>query len=226
MAMSIDNNASEAMSRRDELEAMLPFYLNGTLDGADLAAVEEWLAADPSALAALEEAEAEFSATAASNEAIRPPADALSRFSRTLDAEAGSARAATGSSSLARLWDRFMAVPSGVAWATAAVAVALVLVQALVEPGGRGGPVEIAGTEQGDLPFALVVFKPQATLADVSTFLADQGATIVSGPAPGGIFKIGVPAKTDADYDRIVGLIAAQPFADTVTIGRRPENGG
>jgi hypothetical protein len=119
-----------------------------------------------------------------------------------------------------------MAVPSGVAWATAAVAVALVLVQALVEPGGRGDPVEIAGTEQGELPFALVVFRPQATLAEVSTFLADQGATIVSGPAPGGIFKIGIPAATNADYDRIVGLIAAQPFADTVTIGRRPENGG
>jgi len=224
--MSTDNNASEAMSRRDELEAMLPFYLNGTLVGADLAAVEEWLGADPQALAALEEAEAEFSATAASNEAIRPPADALSRFSRTLEAEAGPARAASGSSSLARLWDRFMAVPSGVAWATAAVAVALVLVQALVEPGGRGGPVEIAGTEQGDLPFVLVTFKPQATLADVSAFLDDQGATIVSGPAPGGIFKIAIVATTGAEYDRIVGLIAAQPFADTVTKGRRPENGG
>jgi len=226
MAMSTENKADETMSRRDELEAMLPFYLNGTLDGADLASVEAWLASDPRAIAALEEAEAEFSATAASNEAIRPPVDALSRFSRALDAEAGPARAASGSSSLARLWDRFMALPAGVAWAAAAVAVALVLVQALVEPGGRGGPVEIAGTEQGDLPFALVVFKPQATLADVSAFLADQGATVVSGPAPGGIFKIAIPATTGEDYDRIVGLIAAQPFADTVTPGRRPENGG
>jgi len=224
--MSADNNADQAMSRRDELEAMLPFYLNGTLDGADLAAVEEWLATDPQAIVALEEADAEFSATSASNEAIRPPLDALGRFSGALDAEAGPARTVSGPSSLARLWDRFMAIPAGVAWATAAVAMALVLVQALVEPGGRGGPVEIAGTEQGDLPFALVVFKPQATLADVSTFLSDQGATIVSGPAPGGIFKIGIPAKTDADYDRIVGLIAAQPFADSVTTGRRPENGG
>ena len=43
MAMS----EPEYMSRRDELETLLPFYLNGTLDGADLAAVEEWLASDP-----------------------------------------------------------------------------------------------------------------------------------------------------------------------------------
>ena len=70
------DNAPENMSRRDELEALLPFYLTGTLEGADLMAVEEWLATDPAAVAALEEAEAEFSGTFAANEAVRPPADA------------------------------------------------------------------------------------------------------------------------------------------------------
>ena len=119
-----------------------------------------------------------------------------------------------------------MAIPAGVAWAAAAAAVALVLVQAVTEPGGRGGPVEIAGTEQADMPFALVTFKPDARIADVSAFLSDQGATIVSGPAAGGVFKVGIPAETTADYDRIVGLIAAQPFADTVLAGRKPDNGG
>jgi anti-sigma-K factor RskA len=223
MAMTPENNTPE--TRRDELEALLPFYLNGTLDGADLAAVEEWLATDPSAMAALEEAEAEFSGTAAANDAIRPPADALSRFSKALDAEAGPARAAAPSA-LSRLWGQFMAIPAGVAWVAAAAAVALVLVQAVTEPGGRGGTVEIAGTEQANLPFALVTFKPDARIADVSAFLSGQGATIVSGPAAGRVFKIGIPAETTADYDRIVGLIAAQPFADTVLAGRKPGNGG
>ena len=37
------------MSRRDEIETLLPFYLNGTLSGDDLDAVEEWLATDPAA---------------------------------------------------------------------------------------------------------------------------------------------------------------------------------
>jgi hypothetical protein len=113
-----------------------------------------------------------------------------------------------------------------VAWAAAAVAVALVLVQAVTEPGGRGGTVEIAGTEQAKLPFALVTFKADAKLADVSAFLAEHGATIMSGPASGGVFRIGIPAGTVQDYDRIVGLIAAQPFADTVLAGRKPDNGG
>ena len=82
-------SAAEKMSRRDEMETLLPFYLNGSLEGSDLEAVEEWLATDPAAMAALGEAEAEFSGTAAANEAIRPPADALSRFAKALDAEAG-----------------------------------------------------------------------------------------------------------------------------------------
>ncbi|RWQ45076.1 MAG: anti-sigma factor, partial [Mesorhizobium sp.] len=104
-------SAAEKMSRRDEMETLLPFYLNGSLEGAELEAVEEWLATDPAALAALGEAEAEFSGTAASNEAIRPPAAALSRFARALDAEAGPARAPAASSRLAQAWGRFTAVP-------------------------------------------------------------------------------------------------------------------
>ncbi|RWG22717.1 MAG: anti-sigma factor, partial [Mesorhizobium sp.] len=40
-------SAAEKMSRRDEMETLLPFYLNGSLEGAELEAVEEWLASDP-----------------------------------------------------------------------------------------------------------------------------------------------------------------------------------
>lgn len=220
-------NEAGKMSSRDELEALLPFYLNGTLDEVDLAAVEEWLATDPEAVAALEAAELEFSGTTAANEAIRPPTDALARFNAALEAEAAPASVAAGAQSmLARLWAGFWAIPASVAWATAAAAIALVLVQTVLGPGGRPGPIEIAGTEQGDLSFALVTFKADARLADVSAFLAEQGASIVSGPAPGGIYRIGIPAQTAADYDRIVGLIAAQPFAETVLTGRKPANDG
>ena len=40
------------------------------------------------------------------------------------------------------------------------------------------------------------------------------------------VFKIGIGAKQAADYDRIVGLIAALPFAETVAPGRKPADGG
>lgn len=217
-------SAAEKMSRRDEIETLLPFYLNGTLEGADLATVEDWLASDPAAPAALEAAEAEFSGTMASNEAIRPPADALSRFSRLLDAEAGPVREPQAQSLLARAWQRFMGVPVGVAWAAAAALLAFIVVQGVVAPSGTGSDIQVAGTgeEQSKLPFALVTFKPDARMADIAALLGDNGAAIIDGPTASGVFRIAIPAETVADYDRIVGLIAAAPFADTVTAGRKP----
>jgi hypothetical protein len=221
-------SAAEKMSRRDEMETLLPFYLNGSLEGSDLEAVEEWLASDPAALAALGEAEAEFSGTTAANEAIRPPADALSRFAKALDAEAGPARKPAGSSWLAQAWGRFMAVPVGVAWAAAAVLLALVMVQSFVEPGGKGNDFEIAGAQDdlAKMPFALVKFKADARMSDISAFLGSNGLKIIGGPTADGVFRLGVPAANAADYTKQIGLIAAQPFTETVIEGRKPVDGG
>ena len=38
--------------------------------------------------------------------------------------------------------------------------------------------------------------------------------------------RVGLRAKTMADYDRLIGLIAAQPFAENVIPGRKPADGG
>ncbi|MFD2056082.1 anti-sigma factor [Mesorhizobium calcicola] len=221
-------SAAEKMSRRDEMETLLPFYLNGSLEGSDLEAVEEWLASDPAAMAALGEAEAEFSGTTAANEAIRPPADALSRFAKAFDAEAGPARAPASSSWLAQAWGRFMAVPVGVAWAAAAVLLALIVVQSLVQPGGKGKDFEIAAAEDdlAKMPFALVKFKPDARMSDISGFLGKNGLKIVGGPTADGVFRLGIPAANAADYTKQIGLIAAQPFTETVIEGRKPVDGG
>jgi hypothetical protein len=221
-------SAAEKMSRRDEMETLLPFYLNGSLEGSELEAIEEWLANDPAALAALGEAEAEFSSTAASNEAIRPPGDALGRFTRALDAEAGPVRAPAASSWLAQVWGRFMSVPAGVAWAAAAALLALVMVQSVVQPGGKGGDFEIAG-QQGDLakmPFALVKFKPDVKMSDIVAFLGEHQLKIAGGPTAEGVFRLGIPVTTAADYEKVLGLIAAQPFAEAVVEGRKPVDGG
>ncbi|TJV11758.1 MAG: anti-sigma factor [Mesorhizobium sp.] len=219
-------SAAEKMSRRDEMETLLPFYLNGSLEGAELEAVEEWLASDPAAMAALGEAEAEFSGTA--NEAIRPPADALSRFARALDAEAGPARTPPGQSWLAKVFGRVTAIPSGVAWAAAAALLALVVAQSFERPGGKGNDFEIAGAEDdlANLPFALVKFKPDARMSDIAAFLGQNGLKIAGGPTADDVFHVTIPASTAADYDKLVGLIAAQPFAEAVVQGRKPVDGG
>lgn len=221
-------SAAEKMSRRDEMETLLPFYLNGSLEGAELEAVEEWLASDPAAMAALGEAEAEFSGTAAANEAIRPPADALSRFARALDAEAGPVRPPAGQSWLASIFGRVTAMPAGVAWAAAAALLALVVVQSFEQPGGKGNDFEIASAEDdlAKLPFALVKFKADARMSDIAAFLGQNGLKIASGPTADGVFHLTIPASNAADYDKLVGLIAAQPFAEAVMQGRKPVDGG
>ncbi len=113
------------------------------------------------------------------------------------------------------------------AWAAAAAAVALLLVQAVVEPWDRGENFGIAGAgDPASLPFALVTFRPETTIGEISAFLGETGAVVIAGPAAGGVFKIGIPADSEAEYDRIVGLIAAQPFAETVLAGRKPDDGG
>ena len=217
--MSMD----ETMSPRDEMEALLPFYLNGTLTGDDLKRVEDWLASDPDAMAALGEAEDEFSGSLAANEAVRPPADALRRFNAMLDREAGPERASQSSPSLlASLWDRFMGLPKEIAWAAAAVAIAVLVVQAVVVATTEPGRYEVAGAESGDLPFILVTFTPDARIADVAAALDEAGASLAGGPLPGGMFRIAIPVETAADYDRIAAIIADAPFVATFTPGRRP----
>lgn len=221
-------NAAEKMSRRDELEALLPFYLNGTLEGPDLVAVEDWLATDPAAGVALAEAETELFGSSAANDAIRPPTDALARFTKALDAEAGPVRAPAAPSLLTRAWTAFMGVPIGVAWAAAAALLALIVVQAVTGPERQGGGIEIAGSEDDltKMPFALVKFKADARMADVTAFLSQNRLVVISGPNGDGVFRLGIPAETAADYDRLFGLIAAQPFAEAVLQGRKPANDG
>lgn len=49
---------------------------------------------------------------------------------------------------------------------------------------------------------------------------------ILDGPTADGVFRLGIPATTAADYEKALGLIAAQPFAEAVTEGRKPASGG
>jgi len=221
-------SSGEEMSRRDELEALLPFYLNGTLSGDELAAVEKWLASDPGALEALGAAEAEHSAAVAANETIRPPAGALTRFSRALDREAGPAREKTGGASwLSQLWQRIAGLPAGLAWGAAAAALAVLILQAATGVGVRNPGYEIAGAE-AELhagPFALVSFKADAGVGQIAAFLSENGAVVIGGPSAGGVFRIAIPVKTVAEYDRVFGLIAAQPFVEKATAGRKPKDG-
>ena len=210
------------MTPRDEIETLLPFYLNGTLSGADLAMVEDWLANDPNADAALAEAEGELAFITADNEALRAHPNAFKRFSEALEKEAGSAVSPISRFSA---WLRgTFAIPAPLVWASAAAMLAL----AVVTAGNLGGPpqndIEVAGSGVADnAPFALVTFKPEARLSDIAALLKTSGAQMSDGPSASGTFKIKVSAATIADYDAVMAVLSKSPLVETLTPGRKPD---
>jgi anti-sigma-K factor RskA len=218
--MSEDAN----MTRRDEIETLLPFYLNGTLSGADLAMVEDWLAKDPNADAALAEAEGEFAFVNSDNEALRPHPNAFKRFSDALEKEPGPAVSPV--SRLSAWLGRTFAVPAPLVWATAAAMVAFALTFATVGNFGGGAlkDIEVAGSGETDkAAFVLVTFKPEAKMSDIAALLKGSGAQMADGPSASGAFKINVSAATIADYDAVSAALAQSPLVETLIPGRKPD---
>ncbi|MCR4269301.1 hypothetical protein [Nitratireductor sp. ZSWI3] len=208
-------------NRRDRLEALLPFFLNGTLSGAELREVEEWLASDPDAMASLAEAEGEYSAATASNEAIRPPADALARFSQALEREAGRERA-PAPSLRERLVRLLPSMPVQAAWVAAGLALAILVGQTVWINMSGTEQFSVAGADREKAPFAFVTFKDEASMAAVSAALAERGLEIDSGPLPGGLYRVLVPATSVAQYDEIVAGLERAGVVETVVTGRKP----
>ena len=210
------------MTRRDEIETLLPFYLNGTLSGEDLAAVDDWLANDPGAQKALLAAEDELSETVALNESLRPDANAFKRFSDDLAKESG--RAASPLVWLSAWLRETFAVPAPLVWATAAAMLALAVVTAGNLGGQGGNDIEVAGTGSAAAqPFVLATFKPDAKLAEIATLLKASGAQIVEGPGASGAFKISISATTIADYDAVAAALQKSPLVASLIPGRKPD---
>jgi hypothetical protein len=200
--MSVD----EKMSRRDGKKPP-PSSLDGTLEGPELEAVEDWLENDSARHAGPEKA----------SRAASP--GGMERD----DAAAPGWRegSAPGTPWHIRLRDRLRAMPSGIGWAVAAGLLVLVLVQALLGSGLEGGLTGGAA----DASFALVKFRPDTPIGQVAPFLSRHGFRIISGPGPDGVFRIAIPAARRGDYDKLFSLIAVQPFTESTMQGRRPAAG-
>ena len=210
------------MTRRDEVETLLPFYLNGTLSGADLALVEDWLANDPGAEAALSEAESELELISADNESIRPHPNAFKRFSDALEKEPGAAVSPV--SRLSAWLGRTFAVPAPLVWASAAALLAMVAVNVVLQNRPALNDIEVAGGDVDEnAPFALVTFKPDARLSDLAALLKASGARMGEGPSASGAFKIVISAQTLTDYDAATAALAKSPLVELVIPGRKPD---
>ncbi|MEZ5669021.1 MAG: hypothetical protein R3F55_16575 [Alphaproteobacteria bacterium] len=201
---------------RDDLEALLPWYLNGTVNADERRAIDAWLAEDAQARQLLQAMREEREIVDEDSDAIVVP-DAkagLAALMAAIDAETPAARRESAPRQavqarpglLARMaaWlptpgHRLAAGLAGVLVIAQAAALAVVLSSGGGEGGGAepGFRVASGGEAAATGPRFIVMFPETMTMADVDAYLSAQQMLIVDGPR-GGMYQI-APASGEAD---------------------------
>lgn len=226
------SNETKKLSKRESIEAMLPWYEKGELDAADAAKVEAYLASHPDMASQLELVAEERAETTLMNEARGAPrAGALDRLMDSIEAhEAANPSLASAKKAVWGWASRLVGapVPASLQWVAAAAAI-LIVVQGvslgvLLTSGSPQGPVyeTASGPTRGvdrrpsgrvvKGTFALVQFAEDVKVFEINGFLTDVGFTIVEGPKPGGVYKIRISDKVldNSDRDTILKKLAAR----------------
>jgi hypothetical protein len=212
-------NAMKKDELPEDVELLLPWHAAGTLSRRDAARVEQALANDNELAARYELVREELGEAIRLNETLgAPSARAMQSLFAKIDAEP--ARKPTASFNFGAWMTNFVAgfSPRTLAYGATAAALAIVLQAGIlagvfVKEGGVGfTTASLTQSEEG--AFVSVRFKPDASAAELTKFLADNKATIVSGPAAGtGMFKLRVSdrALSDQDVSAIAKKMAASP---------------
>ena len=204
-----------------EAEALLPWYLNGTLSPEETALVERALAEDPALRAELEQLTALSAALRESSDAVAVPAGDFDDLMARIEAEEPEARAraqvrATPARGGPALWldglREAFAFPAmrfaGIAAALAIMIQGAVIVGLVQDDGPAGfrtavAPTGDAGTEAKG-PRLILVFQDSATQAEIAALLLEIGGQIVAGPGQEGAYTVELQGAA-ADVD---GLLA------------------
>lgn len=199
-----------AMSARDEkmdeIELLLPWRATGALNAEETRRVDAALAADAELRRKYDLVQEEMAESVLAAEELGAPSlRARDRLFAAIEAEAGLRRApAAARSWRVRALDFFGSLtPGAIAWSAAAAALVIVLqgavlTRSLVTPGGTFHTASAPESREGS--FALVAFASDATAQQIADLLAAQGASIVDGPKPGGLYRVRVSSKRlDAD---------------------------
>ena len=166
--------------RNPEIEALLPWYLNGTLDARETRQVESYLRDVPEAQ---EELEWWRSVGRTVSEQGAAPQDDLgwARLSRRLRHE----RISPSPPQWTGLWQAV----SFAACLVIAVQSGFLMIGANDDPSAFRGA---AASEQVQIE---MTFRPEASVADIESLLVSIDAEIVGGPDPEGRFLIGLKAE-------------------------------
>lgn len=193
----------------EELELLLPWYVNGTLDAAQRQRIDEALAHDERLRRALALAREDQEAVVAAHEMIAPPSTApLDRIMAEV-AATGRAKQHALKLSLVEAFKGFLVSLSPRTLAAVAAAVALVVVLQTTVIGiiGLKGPktelasVETGGEVEGGARF-IVGFAPGATAGEITALLDRLGLKLVEGPRAGGLYGVRAAGPESGDILR------------------------
>ncbi|MBL8299477.1 MAG: hypothetical protein JNN30_14150 [Rhodanobacteraceae bacterium] len=195
---------------RDDIQALLPWYVNGTLNETERAAVESYLAEHPQERSALEfwrhaAAEQRHGAAVAAEDVGLDKT--LERIRRETTGKT------THSEPVSRGWnwrwlDHWLRPALAVAMLVVVVQSVLLLRQSAQPPISYRGstpptPAGEAARVSADQAFLRVTFEPAATEGELRVLVAGAGGWVVGGPGLAGEYYLAVPkqsvvAATDA----------------------------
>lgn len=163
---------------RDEIEALLPFLANGTLEGDELREVEAAVADDPDLATQLTALRHIRETMQAQDIGSSPGEFGLARLMRDVGKEQSQPQVTTTSVVRPRIWQ-----------IAAAVLMAVVIGQAVLLTGNQdqGDGYQLAGADEAAL---IVAFQPDTTEAALRDVLLDAGVEIVSGPSALGLYGL------------------------------------
>ena len=213
----MNTKKNEAEKLPEDVELLLPWHAAGTLSRRDAARVEQALANDNELAARYEMVREELGETIRLNETLgAPSARAMQDLFAKIDAEP--ARKPKVSFNLGAWLTDFVTgfQPRTLAYGATAAALAIVLQAGIlagvfVKEGGSFTSASLTTNEGAT--YVAVRFNPQASAADITKFLADNQASIVGGPATGGLFKLRVSNKamSEDEHSAVVKKLAADP---------------
>ena len=203
--------------RRDEVEMMLPFYVTGQLDHADVNEIDDYLKHHPDVARQLDLIRAERESTSVAN------AIYASRPTRSFDRVAAMIGKAPAQPARSAGWGlawikQLLALPSSPALGFVGAAAAIVILLQAATIGtmvvahypdvfrtAGGGPVD-AGTT------VVVRFADDASATAIADVLSGLGVKIIDGPSGGKLFTVRIGPKTmsQGERERLIAALRAR----------------
>jgi len=217
-----------------DIEALLPWYVAGTLRRRDRQRVEDALRGDNEQARHIarqvELSREELAETIHLNETLgAPPPQAADRLMAAIDAETRAAHRRGAGAVAGWLTGFFANLPPrtlAVAASFAALAIALqafMLVEAYTKPQGEPEQAAIESTHRSGT-FAMVRFAQAASAAEITNFLHNYQAALVDGPTPGGLYRVrlAVTSLAKGELSKIIARMRQDHIVESAEPASEP----